>query len=132
MPVIIEGLRRTLPPSSTIPRSAAGRFAVPKPADRPQGPAPTTAASPLDAMLALQEQAADPTRDRQARQHGQALLQALAALQHAMLAGGVETGPLERLAALAGAYPPAADPALATIIAGLSLRAQVELARRGL
>jgi len=130
--VIIEGFRRAPPPSSTIPRSGAGRFAVTTKADRPQGPAPAAAASPLDAMLALQEQAADATRDRQARQHGQALLQALAALQHAMLAGGAETESLQRLAALIAACPAATDPALASIIAGLSLRAQVELARRGL
>jgi hypothetical protein len=83
-------------------------------------------------MLALQEQAADMTRDRQARQHGQALLQALAALQHAMLADGTETESLQHLQALMAACPTAIDPALAAIIQGLSLRAQVELARRGL
>ncbi len=130
--MIIEGLRRTLPPTSTIPRNAAGRFAVPNSADQTQGPAPAAAASPLDAMLALQEQAADATKDRQARQHGQALLQALAALQHAMLEGGAETESLQRLASLSAACPAATDPALASIVAGLSLRAQVELARRGL
>jgi hypothetical protein len=83
-------------------------------------------------MLALQEQAADLTRDRQARQHGQALLHALAALQHAMLAGGAEGESLRHLAALIAACPPAIDPALDAIIRSLSLRAQVELARRGL
>jgi hypothetical protein len=130
--VIIEGVRRTLPPSTTIPRNAAGRFAVPIAADQPLTPAPTAAASPLEGVLALQEQAADLTRDRQARQHGQALLQALAALQHAMLAGAAQTESLQRLATLTAACPSAMDPALATIIQGLSLRAQVELARRGL
>ena len=130
--MIIEGIRRTPPPSAAIPRNTAGHFAVPAPADRPLGPAPTAAAAPLDGMLALQEQAADLTRERQARQHGLALLQALAALQHAMLAGGAEAEALQHLAALIAACPAAMDPALGGIIQSLSLRAQVELARRGL
>jgi len=129
--VIIEGIRRPLPPATSIAHNAKGRFAVPAAADQPFAAAPT-AAPPLDSMLALQEQAADVTQERQARQHGHALLQALAALQTALLAGRAERESLEQLATLTAACPAAADPALAAIIQGLSLRAQVELARHGL
>jgi hypothetical protein len=86
---------------------------------------------PLDGILALQEQVADAIRDRQARQHGHTLLQALAALQHALLYGAGESESLRHLALLLAEAPPASDPALAAILQGITLRAQVELARRG-
>ena len=104
---------------------------MPSGAERTTGPAPTTAPLPLDGILALQEQVADATRDRQARQHGHALLQALAALQHALLQGAGEAESVRHLAQLVADAPPAADPALAAILQGIALRAQVELARRG-
>ncbi|MGI4977037.1 MAG: flagellar assembly protein FliX [Janthinobacterium lividum] len=99
------------------------------------------AASPargLDALLALQETAAvaqDPaTRDREARRHGRDLLEELAALQKALLAGGDEAGQgaLGRLVALLRSMPAAADPGLDGVLRSVGLRARLELARRGL
>ncbi len=97
----------------------------------------TSAASPpaaLDAMLALQEAEAEAARDRNARRHGKALLDALAELQRALLAeSDDQEGPaLHRLAALLEAPPDAANPALAGVLRALALRARVELARRGM
>ncbi len=97
-----------------------------------EGAARTLAATPaaaLDAMLALQEAEAESVRDRAARRHGKALLEALAALQHALL-GGEEGPALQRLAALLAAMPEAADPRLGAVLRAVALRAQVELARR--
>ena len=105
---------------------------MPAGADRTNGPAPSAPALPLDGILALQEQVADATRDRRARQHGQTLLEALAALQHAVLYGAGEAESLRHLAALVADTPAAFDPALAAILQGIALRARVELARRGL
>lgn len=87
-------------------------------------------------MLALQELAdasgPDPmVRDRQARRHGRAMLDALRDMQLAMLAGDCADA-AARLAALAGQGVDAADPALQAILSALAVRAQVELARRGL
>jgi hypothetical protein len=87
----------------------------------------------LAGLLALQSDEADELRDRPARQRGQALLNALAALQRAMLAeagGGREQ--LEALAGLADSVPDAADPRLRAAMDAIMLRVQVELARHDL
>ncbi|MGI3777769.1 MAG: flagellar assembly protein FliX [Janthinobacterium lividum] len=122
-----------------------GDAAAAGPAFRVPGEAASTgaavaAASPtrgLDALLALQETAApqDPaTRDREARRHGRDLLEELAALQKALLAGGDEAGEgaLGRLVALLRSMPAAADPGLDGVLRSVGLRARLELARRGL
>ena len=96
------------------------------------GPAATAAAS-LDGMLLLQQQVEDgPTRDRQARKHGRAMLDGLSALQRELLDGDVDPGTVERLAALTEHCPEAADPGLRATLASVSLRVQVELARRSM
>ena len=125
---------------SAAPRSAAAAFGMPAPAapggGAPGGgPAAAASASSLDAILALQEeQTAErviPARDREARRRGQGLLTALAALQHALLDGGNGDAALRQLAALADGVP-AATPQLEAVVRALSLRARIELARRGL
>ena len=83
-------------------------------------------------MLLLQQVEDGPTRDRQARKHGRAMLEGLSALQHELLDGDVSPGTLERLAALAEHCPEAADPALKDTLASVSLRVRVELARRSM
>ncbi len=130
--MIVANVGRPQGPAATAPRPANTAFSVPAGAERTTAPAATSAAIPLDGMLALQEQEADAVRDRQARNHGQSLLQALAALQHILLFGRDAGAALERLASLAEAPPAAADPALAAIVQAIALRARVELARRGL
>jgi Class II flagellar assembly regulator len=118
-------------------RPGAAGFVVDIGLDRAARLLAATPAAALDAMLALQEAEAEATRDRNARRHGRALLDALAELQCALLAesgaGDGQDGPvLQRLAGLLEASPGAADPALAGVLRALSLRAQVELARRGM
>ena len=95
------------------------------------GAAPVTDAS---AMLALQEDIGrDADRsggapDREARRHGQDILEALAALQKDLLAGDPAQG-LSRLAALAERMPTARDPALAQVLSSIRLRARLEILR---
>ena len=71
------------------------------------------------------------TRDRQAKRHGQALLQALGELQRLLLGEGPLEEALARLSALVETCPEASDPALAGLVGSILLRARVELARRG-
>ena len=86
------------------------------------------------AMLALQEEVgwdADHTgasADREARRHGQEILEALAALQKDLLTGNPAQG-LSRLAVLAEMAPDAHDPALARILSSIRLRARLEILR---
>lgn len=109
-------------------RGGGGAFRVP---DRAQG-AEASAVAPamavgLSAMLALQEMPDPTVGDREARRHGQALLDELSALQRSMLAGGApDPG---RLARLAAAVPSATDPRLRETVAAIALRARIELAR---
>ena len=104
------------------PRGAAGSAG---------GAAPVTDAG---AMLALQEDIGrDADRsggapDREARQHGQDILEALATLQKDLLAGDPAQG-LSRLAALAERMPTAHDPALARVLSSIRLRARLEILR---
>lgn len=79
-------------------------------------------------LLGLQESAAAAERDARARTRGLAMLSALAALQAGLLRGAVDAGLPARLAAL-GEGEAAADPALAALLAQVTLRARVEMAR---
>ena len=87
-------------------------------------------ASPVSAslMLALQETVTSEAGDREARQHGQKLLAALAELQHALLSdGGGDV--LQRLLLLTQTAPHTIDPELGRAINSIRLRARIELAR---
>ncbi len=66
--------------------------------------------------------------DREARRHGQAVLDALAGLQLAQL-GGDPRASLSGLADLAAAPRPASDPGLEEVLQAIAARAAVELAR---
>lgn len=94
-------------------------------------PAQGVAAPQGASLLALQESAPAAERDARARRRGQALIEELTALQAGLLAGRIEPGRLRALARLS-AGEAAADPALAAILAAISLRARVELARLGM
>ncbi|MHB1304877.1 MAG: flagellar assembly protein FliX [Acidiphilium sp.] len=108
----------------TAPRGTATSFA---PAvSRPSATATITPVG-LGALLALQDEAAAPRRDRAARRGGESVLGALARLQAAMLDDG---GDLSGLREAISRMTEPADPALAAIIAAIRLRARVELARR--
>jgi hypothetical protein len=112
---------------------AGGGFAVPQ-----QGAAAADAGvvggaggvSSLDTLLALQEEADPLLRDRAAKRRSQEMLKALAGLQRALLAGS-EADAVALLESLVQDVPVAADPGLAELAAAVTLRARVELARRG-
>ena len=123
--------------SAPIPAANAGRpgpgragFAVP--AGRTAAPATVSAPAALDGLLLLQEVEDAPARDRRARQHGRAMLDALARLQLALLGGHSAAEALAGLAALAGQCPDASDPGLRDLLGSIALRARVELARSDL
>ena len=118
-----------------------GRAAMTVPGSRMAGlPAfrlpDTVAASPASAspvsvvsLLALQEAGQGAVRDREARRHSQGMLDALSALQRALL--GEETGESRGTRDRRGRGAPApADPALAAIQRMVLQRTAVELARR--
>ena len=80
-------------------------------------------------LLALQEAESGTVRDRQARRHGESLLEALRRLQVALLMGaGAED--LQGLRTLVEAAPPPDDPRLAQVQRAVLVRVAVELARR--
>lgn len=133
----ITGLGRTAAaagayaPSRTATAGGGGAFRV---SERTEGQAVSAAGSAggLTGLLAMQEAGTAELRDREARRHGRAMLQGLAALQRALLAGQDDPETLHELGQLAARETDAADPALLAVVRATRLRAQVELARRGL
>ncbi len=80
-------------------------------------------------LLALQESESGLQQDREARQHGEAVMDELTELQRALLG---EDGPdLDRLTLLVARPVTVSDPALAGVLRAVRLRAGIELARRG-
>lgn len=115
--------------SRTAPRRVGpGGFALPE--DGPPSLSGAERVQPQLGMLGLQEGWSPAERDAAAQRRGQAALRALEELQLAVLAGGIEPARLARLALLAEGEA-GADPALREIIAAISLRARIELARHG-
>ena len=80
-------------------------------------------------LLALQEAGDDDARDRAARNRAREMMIELAALQRDVLRGRLSAANLKQLARLAEELPVAAAPALRAVLAGVVLRARVELAR---
>jgi len=97
---------------------AAGQAAAAESAAAASAPAPPAAPLPADPQL----------RDRQARQHGNALLRALAGVQASLL-GASTAAARQQLAALATTCPHAADPDLDATLQAIAVRAAVELAK---
>jgi hypothetical protein len=78
-------------------------------------------------LLAMQEAESEAQQDREARQHGEAMMEELSELQRALL--GTEGPDLTRLAELAARPITACDPMLAGVLRAIRVRAGVELAR---
>jgi len=117
-------------PMPRAARSTAGfRLAAPG-VTAEAGGAAAVAPPPGLSLLALQETAAAAERDARARARGVALIAALAYLQAGLLRGRVDAALPDRLAALSEGEA-AADPGLAALVADITLRARVELARLG-
>jgi hypothetical protein len=83
-------------------------------------------------MLALQEQTAQDSADREARRHGQAMIEQLAALQLALLSG-TSGDIIETLSTMVRSEPRGVHPALAHALCSIRLRARIalELVSRG-
>jgi hypothetical protein len=104
-----------------------GGFRLPEAAREASGSPAVLGAAPLG-LLAVQEADDAASRDRRGAARAQDLLKELSALQAGLLCGGTDPAGLERLARLAEGESPA-DPVLADALAGIALRARVELAR---
>ena len=130
----IQGVGRpTAPRAASRAAATLGFFVPPEPAGTGQATAAAVShATPLGAMLTLQELGGETLVDRDARRHGHDLLAVLAELQRALLAGSDDMAALRHLAELADAVPQATDRRLAAMISAIVLRARVELARRQL
>ncbi len=121
-------------PAAAAPRrqpASGSSFAVAREGASVAGPAATAPTAGLDALLQLQEFEDGTARDRQAKRHGQSLLRALAELQRLLLGDGPLEEALGQLSTLVDTCPEAADPALAGLVGSITLRARIELARRG-
>jgi hypothetical protein len=86
----------------------------------------------IDSLLSVQEMSGDEERRQQAKARGDALLEKLDALRHALLAGDLSGEQLDGLVALVKterAY--ITDPGLSETLDEIELRAKVELAKLG-
>ena len=92
------------------------------------GEAGAVAGVAMPSLLAMQEAESGAVQDREARRHGEAVLESLTELQRALLTGA-SGGELARLAGLARAMPAATDPRLAAVQRALLVRVAVEQAR---
>ena len=115
-------------------RRSQEKFSVGDEAAALEPAAPGALAAPTDVLGvcgAAQTPAASPAeRDREAAQHGDAMLKTLTRLQLGAL-GGDADGARACLAALAGSLKQAADPGLNAVLQGIAARAAVEVARSG-
>lgn len=115
----------------------AGSFSVPSTVE-PDGmaacvdPVRTMSAAGGSMMLALQEHTAQDLADREARRHGQAVIEQLAALQLALLSD-TPTDIIETLSSMLRTEPRGAHPALSHALSSIRLRARIalELLSRG-
>jgi hypothetical protein len=133
----IEGvgpIRATRIGAKGRPARASSGFTVPDDtAVSSHAAAEAEPAAGLASMLTPQEAGGDAAEDREARRHGQDLLAALAELQRALLIGNDDAAALEQLAELAASVPPrASDRRLSEVVSAITVRVQVELARRHL
>ncbi len=129
--MVVKGVGGVSTPPPGVGRAGAGTpgFTVRSGGDA-AGSVAVAAPSALDGLLLLQEVETAPARDRRARRHGRAMLDALARLQLGLL-GELDETCLADLATLADACPEAADPALNGVLQAVGLRARIELARHG-
>ncbi len=127
--MVVASVSRSAPSAVAVKRGGEkGVFGVkPGRAERTDAAVPTAGVAMIS-LLAMQEAESDAQQDREARQHGEAVIDELVALQRALLGiGGAETG---RLADLLTRPVAAADPHLAGLLRAVRLRAGIELARR--
>ena len=128
----VKGLRPVAAPLAGAARAGVGRGGFSVSAGGTGGVTMAPGVAALDGLLLLQEVEDAPERDRRARKHGRAMLDALSRLQVGLLQDDAGEDVLANLSALAEHCPEAADPGLRDVLGAVSLRARLELARRGL
>lgn len=106
-----------------------GEFFANPEASIAEEPAIATAAVSASSLLLMQEAKSNVRQDREARRHGEQLMEQLSALQRGLLGG--DLADLERLSRLVERPIQADDPALASLLKAIQVRAAIELARRG-
>mgnify|MGYP000586768809 CR=1 FL=1 len=98
----------------------------------PSGPAPAHQAGAIDGLLSIQEVDEDGRGRRQAKEHGEALLDRLDDIRHALLTGSLNPQNLDRLLKqIRSRRETLSDPQLREILDEIELRAAVELAKMG-
>jgi len=116
-------------------RTASGTFTLgnDEPARAANAAAAPRTLGGIDALLALQGLEDLPERRRRGLKRGRNVLDALDALKLALLAGVTDSAALASLKVAAGALAESSgDPGLDGVLAEIALRAEVELAKRGL
>ncbi len=127
--MVVVGVSRAAPGAVPVRRGTMERgFRVKGEATVQTDAAIGTGAVAMTSLLALQEVESGVQEDREARRHGEAMLDELSELHHALL--GAEGPDLGRLARLVEHPVTAADPGLAGVLRAVRLRAGIELARR--
>lgn len=107
-----------------------GSFRLPDPAQQAEGASAAQEVLPLG-LMALQEAEDATTRNRRGAARARDMLRDLSSLQAGLLSGETDPEALHRLALLAeGEAPP--DPVLADALAGIGLRARIEIARHAM
>ncbi|MGG5808787.1 flagellar assembly protein FliX [Falsiroseomonas sp. CW058] len=107
----------------------AGGFGLPSSAPESQAAAAMAAVAP-PSLLGLQEAGAVAPDAGRAGRQAAAVLDELRGMQLDLLSGEADLGRLSRLAALAAGLRTVAGPALDATLAGVALRARLEIARR--
>lgn len=123
--------RRTGEASSSSGSGFLDFLAETAPADSAAPAAPAAPVSSLDAMLALQEISDDELQRRKAVSQGHDTLDALEQLRMMLLSGHVPGDMLQHIRELVARHQAQAaqDPHLASILADIELRTEVELAK---
>jgi hypothetical protein len=133
----IYGSNSSTPLTGNVPtrRAASGAFSL-EAEEQPRAATPTTAPrviGGIDALIALQGVEHSSERRRRAVRRGRSVLDALDALKLALLSGTLDTAALATLkATTASLSEGTGEPGLDTVLAEISLRAEVELAKIGM
>ncbi|MBB3973518.1 flagellar assembly protein FliX [Hansschlegelia beijingensis] len=132
----IDGLGRAFSGGGAARQAASGAFRLSDPVatETARQAPPTLSAQGLGALLALQAEEETPReRRRRAVRRGRGLLDALDGLRLALVEGRADAQLLAGMAQnLAGRCGQTGDAALDDTLSAIEVRAQVELAKRGL
>ncbi|MGG5817973.1 flagellar assembly protein FliX [Falsiroseomonas sp. HW251] len=125
--VRVGSVGRGMPPRRA--GRAGGGFSLPAGREA-AGPSVAAGAGAVGALLGLPDATPPEPPEARAGRRAHSTLEELRGLQLDLLRGGNDLARLERLAALAESEDIPLDPGLREAVAGVALRARIELARR--